>query len=255
MIFFRITFFSGLSLCRLQFEKSKLMKMFLFFMLIFWKGYNKNKLHVASIPNGKYANWNFQYRRYLRNNFMKLGLSVSCSHDYCADPNNIIFEMSKGSQNWCVQTKSVNDCMETCIQFRLTDNESTAKFRFWNESHTLQISWFYRLEWKILEKSFKKNQYPMKLQFSIWSPRWQSREKINSRKTCIWIVSFLILFDKILWSARFGFQFKIWTRLLKSKKNICTSSKFGVWFRNYEPLFVTKHKLWDSFGPRQILWL
>ena len=63
------------------------------------KGYDPHKLHGVQISQRKCASRNFQYERYSRNDVMKLNLYVSCSHDYCADPNNIIFQVWKKYQS------------------------------------------------------------------------------------------------------------------------------------------------------------
>ena len=80
---------------------------------------DSHKLHTASILNGKYANWNFQYGRYSRNDVMKRGLCVSCLHDYYADPKNIILEVCKEPQNRCILTKvrwSLRRQLYSCVR-------------------------------------------------------------------------------------------------------------------------------------------
>ena len=56
------------------------------------------------------------YGRYSRHDVMKLNLYVSCSNDYCADPNKIIFQVWKESQSLCVLTRIGSQLHEKILQ-------------------------------------------------------------------------------------------------------------------------------------------
>ena len=108
------------------------------------KGYDPHKLHVVWIPKGKYANRNFQYGRYSRNDVMKLNLYVSCSHHYCADPNNIIFQVCKKAHSWGVLKKLAHNYIKIYSQFRWGKYTSASEFRILlggqNLAHRLILS-------------------------------------------------------------------------------------------------------------------
>ena len=134
------------------------------------KGYDPHKLHVVRIPKGKYVNRNFQYGRYSRND-------VSCSHDYCADPNNIIFEVSivsnvmRSDKNYLLSAWKYTPNLDEVIL------KARPSLDVGMEARILQIGWIYWLKWNIFEKPASKNKHPIKIRFSIWSLQSDNPEK------------------------------------------------------------------------------
>ena len=135
-------------------------------------------MHVTYIPKGKYGNRNFQYGRYSWNDVMKLNLYISCLHDYCADPNNIIFQVWKESQRWCVLKKIGSPLRENIPQFRWGNYTSASEFRFWIEGQNLvdRLILLVKMK-KKSEKSASKNKHPIKFRFSNWSLQSDNPEK------------------------------------------------------------------------------
>lgn len=108
---------------------------------------------------------------------MLWNLYVSCSQDYCADSNNIIFQvwkeskMMRSNQNWLIiPWKYTRNLDEVIIQ-------TPANSDFGLGARILQIGWFYRPKWKIFEKSASKNKQVIKLRFSNWSLQSDNPEK------------------------------------------------------------------------------